>query len=99
LGQYALAQDHLDNAIPRGGNDSSILKLASLAKAVLALDPYAPRIPDRSRRARVLRAFEQAGKRLHQCAAAKGLLLLGQASGSSTGTGGSKFRAELTRSL
>ena len=72
LGQYVLAREYLHQAMAHGNSDQASANLVGIVDAVFALNPYAPRITDRKRRARVIRAFRQAGARLRQCAEGHG---------------------------
>lgn len=67
LAQYGVAGQYLHQAVERGSGDPAIKNMAEVVDAILALDPYAPRIGNGERRSRVIRAFGQAGKRLSQC--------------------------------
>jgi tetratricopeptide (TPR) repeat protein len=72
LAQYTLAREYLRKAMASGASDQAVTNLAGIVDAMFALDPYAPRLTNQERRNRVIRAFEQAGVRLQQCATTAG---------------------------
>ena len=57
------------------GNDARIAKTLAIARAVLELDPYQPRLSAQERARRAAKAYETALARLEQCAKEQGIAL------------------------
>lgn len=88
LAQYAVSHQYLHQAIARGSSDPAVANLVEIVDAMFALDPYAPRISNLERRSRVIRAFQQAGERLAQCAVAPKQSVPWQARATNSATAG-----------
>ena len=75
LRRYAEARDYLRAAVAEHTQDPQTESELATAELVLQMDPYQPRLAAAERERRIISAFSQAGQRLQQCAAARGISL------------------------
>jgi tetratricopeptide (TPR) repeat protein len=69
IGDYRTAVRYLDSYLRQAPNDADAASHTKIAKAVLTLDPFQPRLSAAERRRRVLRMYQEADKRLKACRA------------------------------
>jgi tetratricopeptide (TPR) repeat protein len=69
LGDYRTAVRYLDSYLRSGPKDSDAESREKIAKAVLALDPFQPRLSAAERRRRVLKLYDDGRERLTACSA------------------------------
>lgn len=72
LGQYAMAQHYLQEAVNANAQDQQSQQQLETAEMVLKMDPFRPQMPAAERHRAVLEAFTVAGERLKNCAATIG---------------------------
>jgi tetratricopeptide (TPR) repeat protein len=76
LGRYLEATQYLDRARRAGLRDPDSEQLLATSRLVLEWNPYAKSLNSRQRAARIMQAFTRARRRLYQCAAMKGIVLV-----------------------
>src|SRR5215469_13965043 len=67
LGQYSLAERHLQAAVSANANDASSAERLQTTELVLHMDPFRRQIPVAERDRIVVAAFQAAGERLKTC--------------------------------
>jgi tetratricopeptide (TPR) repeat protein len=72
-GNYAAAQQYLQRALNANPSDPNVRQLLSTADLVLRSNPFHSHFSDVERNHRIADAFNQAGKRLTECAQQKGV--------------------------
>jgi tetratricopeptide (TPR) repeat protein len=73
MGHYRTAERYLQSAVNANPQDAKLRNLKTSATQILAADPFVRRISDAERDRRITAAFEQAGKRLSECAQQRGV--------------------------
>ncbi|HYL95687.1 MAG TPA: tetratricopeptide repeat protein [Terriglobales bacterium] len=73
LGQYENARRYLEQVLKSGPRDPQAAELLATTRLVLEWDPNSQGISSRHRALRVVQAFQQARRRLDDCAAAKNI--------------------------
>ena len=72
LGRYRLAEEYLRRSVAADPNNQQSKDLLETSTLVLQMDPFERHLRSSERTGRVGAAFDQAGKRLDSCIAAKG---------------------------
>ncbi|MGH9704267.1 MAG: tetratricopeptide repeat protein, partial [Candidatus Acidiferrales bacterium] len=75
VGDYAQAASYLERAVHRNPGNKNAAELLETARTIVNIDPFEMWLPDSQRRARTIHNFEQALKRLDECAQIKGVSL------------------------
>jgi len=72
-GNYVTAQKYLDEAVKRNPDDETSHHLLANTELILRINPFHSHISDAERNRRIIAAFEQAEKRLTECAQQTGV--------------------------
>jgi tetratricopeptide (TPR) repeat protein len=93
-GNYTVAQRYLRSAVNANPEDANSRQLLATADLVVRSNPFHSHISDAERNRRIIAAFAQAEKRLHECAQSTGTNL--NPPDSSTGNALSNLQSRLT---
>ena len=93
VGRYRTAEGYLQAAVKANPEDAQTKQLLHTSILILQADPFGRRVSGSERNRRIRRAFDQAGKRLDNCAAAKGIDLNSPSSSTGLRSLGARWNA------